>query len=143
MREIKFRAWDSKTRKYISEVPTLEVLLDDPDAPISHRDIDEMDALYYYPEYPLGDDFDGRIIYEQFTGVQDKNDKDIYEGDIVRIIEDSMWKHNGIYTVGYDRGSFNLTHKSLTAGFRTLLDLDFSKIEVIGNIHENPELLEK
>ena len=40
-RETKFRAWDSKNKKWLQSVPSLEYLLDDPDEGVSHHDITE------------------------------------------------------------------------------------------------------
>lgn len=77
-------------------------------------------------------------ILLQYTGLKDKNNKEIYEGDIVH----SKWvdiecqcgeEYTGIIT--YEKGAFWL---------QTTLDgYDTNWLEVIGNIHENPELLEE
>lgn len=67
----------------------------------------------------------------QFTGLHDKNDQEIYEGDIIR--HKDMVKP---YHVIYDEYQF-----SPNDGFRSLC---YPKHwEVIGNIHDNPELIEK
>lgn len=73
----------------------------------------------------------------QFTGLQDKNGKDIYEGDVIRY-NDGQKKVNGefvenysIFAVEYRKCAFNI------AMFTEVT----SSIEVIGNIHDNPELI--
>ena len=67
----------------------------------------------------------------QFTGLNDKNGKEIYEGDIVR------GPGFGAVSVYFDGGRFCLYFLG-DEYWNEYAD----KIEVIGNIHENPELLE-
>lgn len=70
----------------------------------------------------------------QFTGLYDKNGKKIFEGDIVKINE------NQIDEVMYGYGCFLLAREDQDYEFTRL---DFNKIEVIGNIYDNPELLRR
>lgn len=67
----------------------------------------------------------------QFTGVLDKNGKEIYEGDILEIKDEGV-----VFTkvVGFNNGMFG-------AGNYTLAFYGEDNIEIIGNIHDNPELL--
>lgn len=64
----------------------------------------------------------------QYTGLTDKNGARIFEGDIVKISNDE------IFEVKYEDGRF-------TAGL-FLGDWDYGHVEVIGNIYDNPELVE-
>ena len=64
----------------------------------------------------------------QYTGLTDKNGARIFEGDIVKISNDE------IFEVKYEDGGF-------TAGL-FLGDWDYGHVEVIGNIYDNPELVE-
>lgn len=78
----------------------------------------------------------------QFTGIKDKNDVEIYEGDIVNgSFTGSLPKRNQSITgtVCFDQGVFFLNNNT---GIQALRLFD-QGIEVIGNIYENPELLEK
>ena len=79
----------------------------------------------------------------QFTGLHDKNGKEIYEGDIVQFNEKFFTDEN-IFCVDYEcshRGGFSLCTKD---GYYSMFGdawLEPFYCEVIGNIHDNPELL--
>ncbi len=118
MREIKFRAWDKRNNKWIH--PDLFYISNNAFYP-DFRDLEDGISLFDY-EYEL----------MQFTGLYDKNGKEIYEGDIILFnnFGDTLDK------VVYSPGCFH------TSGGGYLLD-EIREIEVIGNIYENPELLEE
>lgn len=114
-REIKFRAWDIDNKKYEYD--------------IAIRPINRIIGLEIFNNdmYPV----EFRGIVEQYTGLTDKNGKEIYEGDIVRQVGGNLlcpveFKYGGFVPFTSDMMSF---------------DNDYC--EVIGNIHENPELLEE
>lgn len=72
-------------------------------------------------------------IIMQYTGLKDKNGKDIYEGDVLLLLDPSWHKDIRIPVI-YDRGGYR-------AEFGTLYRACNIGVEVIGNIYENPELL--
>ena len=78
----------------------------------------------------------------QFTGLHDKNGKEIYEGDIVRFNQKFLIEN--ILFVGYEYshiGGFSLCTKEGYYGMFGDAWLEPFYCEVIGNIHDNPELL--
>lgn len=150
-REIKFRAWDKENKHmlYSSSDGVLEC------GEGQHEDVLNIwldgtieianSERNYFPN-GIGtiNDSEKRFILQQYTGLEDKNGKEIYEGDIVK-------SANWLYRVGYgvETSSFGNASgfyfasnaPSLGKGF---VDSTFNSLEceVIGNIYENPELLE-
>lgn len=122
MREIKFRAWD-KNDQMMYEVSEMVY---------SQMGIDWKAKGDHALESWRGD-----ADFMQYTGLKDKNGKEIYEGDLL------AWENDGerdLYKVIYEAPSFKYTHLKnpefigATKAFDELESLDF---EVIGNIYEN------
>jgi uncharacterized phage protein (TIGR01671 family) len=130
MREIKFRAWDKTQLRMV----TLNAW---------HFDTGLIDASA--PEELRGFRNDGRYEVMQFTGLKDKNGKEIYEGDIVKALFHYGDDYGNEVGESEERiGQVSWTHSK----GRQFVGFDFfpandlaESIEVIGNIYENPELL--
>ncbi|MCK5132415.1 MAG: hypothetical protein KAR40_09735 [Candidatus Sabulitectum sp.] len=81
----------------------------------------------------------------QFTGLLDKNGKEIYEGDVVKLgrlpTEEEPEDDENIAEVIFSKGQFWCTHYGFPVHSWACNDKCF--IEVVGNIYENPELLKE
>ena len=126
MRELKFRVWSNTFVKFL----TKEEWFFDFDGDLYFWDIVENDMIRV-PE--------NEYIIQQYTGLKDKNGVEIYEGDIVKATSDQYENENFVGKVIFDEGCFlTWVHKNDIRGIWGEDD-----IEVVGNIFENSELLEK
>ncbi|MCY7572329.1 YopX family protein [Bacillus pumilus] len=143
MREIKFRAWDDNAQEMVYEVG-----LTPEGIPYSIPDHAEAsDQFDYYPS----------CHKMQFTGLRDKNDVEIYEGDILKRTVTIVIYGTGkppedideYLEVQYreDYAGFFIGERSLFAYVDTTIDVDTrcscTKAEVVGNIYQNPNLLKE
>lgn len=134
MREIKFRAYDRKNKQFVSVGQNFDV------------DNGFEAQIYLGAKFINGKEVEQDIVLMQYTGLHDKNGKEIYEGDIVtfkRRTNDinispmvAFASKEAIYKGAVVWGRY---------GWKPWVyeGVDESSFEVIGNIYENPELLVK
>lgn len=122
-REIKFRAWN-KIDKIMGDLLALRddtgmILMQKPHSTVYRLDPKDCEVM-------------------QYTGLKDKNGKEIYEGDITRDKNGSI----GVVQYNSERAYFEEVYLS---GNRNFLPeesiMEALDLQVIGNIYENPELL--
>ena len=141
-REIKFRGQDKVSKQFVFGdlihgvgfkkgniyiLPLIENL-----ASVPH--CDPLDGVLVLPE-----------TVGQFTGLTDKNNNLIYEGDICRLVPKAKYNNSsarhmfGVREVIYYSGIASYFYDS----FVSMSWGGFEFVEIIGNIHENPELLSR
>lgn len=129
-REIKFRGNDEQGRWWKGDLRHTMMELGKPHCRIVNVDKDDYDRLQEKWSDPIQEDTIG-----QFTGVTDGDGREIYEGDIVAIYQEEHCTFKG--KVEYLCGDFIVNNKD-----GLITHLSKKPWQVIGNIHDNPELLE-
>ena len=134
MREIKFRAWDN-LEKRMRKVVSL------------HWQGDKLvSAKLEGDNEPIP--IEGRLVIEKFISLKDENNKNIYAEDIVEV-KHSDWAEPTIHVVKWcgdeKYPAFNLKPEldETVNNLALAAQSDFFSIKIVGNVHENPELLEE
>ena len=118
-RELKFRIWDKSTKKYLGQ--NIGIGIHD-----CAGGIIDLNKIFNNEE----------CIIQQLTGLKDIKDNEIYEGDILKLNDG----YNSISQVFFIDGCFIIGDKN-----KVMIGplWDWTKSEIVGNILENKELLEK
>ena len=142
MRDIKFRIWDGAKNEWLAS--------------------SNKDALPYYGFALVGEvmtvqsppvwSLDEGNVVEQFTNLKDKNGTEIYEGDIIQF---EFWNEKYYRQIAYNSAIASYEAITVTSptskklrqkakySFSELYKISSKGFKVVGNIHENPELLEE
>ncbi|MEI3390174.1 MAG: YopX family protein [Clostridia bacterium] len=149
MRDIKFRVWDKEYEKmtYFNDEdyeykPPFVFRLDQ----VLKKDSNYDD----YEDFEYNDVTDS-VEVMQYTGLKDKNGKEIYEGDIIEFSYDMFVGNFDTFVakgkVVFKEGAFYVeifeNERTTKDEAYLLYSINLDTIEVIGNIHDNPELLEE
>ena len=127
---IKFRAWDKENGIYLYNVQ------DAYDTLSGHVKYDDGEDAEYDEDCFGGFLDNERYDVEQFTGLTDAQDDEIYENDLVRITDDF---EDPVYKVIFEEAKFEISG----GGVDFDLGEEFMNCEIVGNVHENPELFEE
>ena len=130
MREIKFRAWDKRRNKMYNVARIIWINNEIRFVGIMGETEEEVIT-------PYGID---NIILMQYTGLKDKNGREIYEGDIVEFNFFNELKKGIIKFYG---GAFWIDVKGEDIPILLGTGIEGCECEVIGNVYENPELLKE
>lgn len=134
VREIKFRAWDEKEKCWIGgfSIHNSGMFSDWAGARLVNG-VCIADANWEYPEKLP------HIKIMQYTGLKDKNGREIYDGDVLEEKEsfDEIFRHIVKWSDLNAGWMFDWCGECLGSS-----DISLNNCEVIGNIHQNPELLE-
>ena len=125
MINIRFRAWDKKKNDWFDE-----------DSGDLYIELNGNINFGWNGE--VMDDYTNRIILVQYTGLKDKKGVEIYEGDV--LFHPLQGRRKVYYPYSERVASYGL--RNIDNGFGSTLQDSHAVWEVIGNIYENPELLE-
>lgn len=147
MRELKFRVWIKDEERYYDESDEESYTIV-PNGNVTYTsEAYEEDGVFYTDTTNATNN----VVVEQYTGLKDKNGKEIYEGDVVEQfvcgVKNFKGKKCGRRTVWQVRWNeeeccFELHYLSGSLFGDSMMALG-EEYEVIGNIHENPELLKE
>lgn len=135
MREMKFRVWNTLLKGYVPE----DIVYLSPDGSLLFGSIMFDSSIYIKPNFQKYKDviLEGENIVEQYTGLRDKNDKAIYEGDIL-----ALYHRDGnvvnLCQVFWNELDNEYDWKPVGEdSWSDLFSAFYDDYEVVGNVHEH------
>lgn len=135
----RFRAWNKATKEMYGVDDIIAINFEEKEICVQtiyfEQGLPDSRDLDYY-------DFDD-IVLMQSTGMRDKNDREIFEGDILKVTNLSSWLE--VVSFNSNKAMFvskETKRKIEETPLYDLFNTDIFEVEIIGNIHTNPELAE-
>ena len=122
----RYRAWDTTNKEMFKDTFSI--------TESGQVVVVEQEDVMCPPDYVFVDN----LVIMQSTGLKDKNGKEIFEGDIVKMSKDVYSEPTYYEVVRHRGGAYRLESKQHGCE----LWLRHTDCEVVGNVYENPELLE-
>ena len=122
----RYRAWDTTNKEMFKDTFSI--------TESGQVVVVEQEDVMCPPDYVFVDN----LVIMQSTGIKDKNGKEVFEGDIVKMAKDVYSEPTYYEVVRHRGGAYRLESKQHGCE----LWLRHTDCEVVGNVYENPELLE-
>lgn len=124
----RFRAWDKEFKEMVR---------------VDALDFDGQIIKATYKNVSVVKEDLKKYVLMQSTGLRDKNGKEIFEGDILKVTNLSIW----LEVVSFNKNKAMFVSKEVKRKVEEtplydLFNTDIFEVEIIGNIHTNPELVE-
>ena len=127
MKEIKFKAWDKDLKRWTN-----------------YSIADDLPRFYDKHTGCWKTDKEGkRFVLSQYTGLKDKNNREIYEGDVIKVISFARWIGVVEYSDENQAFIFDDLDKKYRGKSTVFMNQFDDGFEILGNIYENPKLLKE
>ncbi len=132
-REIKFRVWDKERKEFIEWLNADPMIQCASGALLCWERTQNKDGSYGEDIIVNKPEFSINLVIQQYTGLKDKDGKEIYEGDI-------MIYENKYQIVDFRYGGWYIHYEAPNKSESSFLETVFDR-KIIGNIFENPDLI--
>lgn len=127
---LRFRVWIKEEKCFADYIETIRYYAKEVD--LCWGEICESDCF----------DFED-VIFTQSTGLCDKKGKEIFEGDILKVVDKYEYTGGSIETVSYSKAQASFVTTDVERNIYKLCNTLMFDVEVIGNIYQNKDLLKE